>query len=105
MMKFQMKTVLITFFDTKGIVHSEFILQGQTVNQAYFVEIMKWLHEALCRKRPEIWLNDWILHHINPSAHKVLSVKQFMAQKLITEVNIHPLPLIWLQMTSGCFQK
>jgi hypothetical protein len=40
----------ITFFDIKGIVHFGFIVQGQTVNQAYYMETMKWLHEAVCRK-------------------------------------------------------
>jgi hypothetical protein len=30
--------------------------------------------------------NDWILHHDNAPAHKALSVKQFLAQKLINEM-------------------
>jgi hypothetical protein len=58
----QMKTVLITFFNIKAIVHFEFIQQGQTVNQAYYVDILKWLHEAVCRKGPKLWPNDWIFH-------------------------------------------
>jgi len=70
----QMKKMLITFFNIKGIVHFDFIPQGQTVNQAYCMEILKWLHEPVCRKRPELWPNDWILHD---PAYKVLSVKQF----------------------------
>jgi hypothetical protein len=43
------KTILITFFDFKGIVHFEFIPQGQTMNVAYYVEILKQLCEAVHR--------------------------------------------------------
>jgi hypothetical protein len=32
---------------------------------------------------------NWILHHDSPTAHKVLSVKQFLAQKSITDKE-HP---------------
>jgi hypothetical protein len=63
MSKSQMMTVLITFFGIKGIVHFEFIPQVQTVKKAYCVEILKWLWEVVCRKRPELWPNNWILHH------------------------------------------
>jgi hypothetical protein len=53
-----MKTMLITLFDIMGIVRFEFIPQGLTINQAYCVEILKWLHEAVHRKRPELWPNE-----------------------------------------------
>jgi acyl-CoA thioesterase FadM len=46
----QMKTVIVTFFDISGTVHFEFIAQVQTVNQANYVEIMKWLVEAVLKK-------------------------------------------------------
>jgi hypothetical protein len=55
MSKSQMKTVLITFFDIKGTVHFEFIPQVQKVDQAYYVEILKQLHEAAHRKWPELF--------------------------------------------------
>jgi hypothetical protein len=80
--------MLITFFDIKGTVHFECIPQGQTVNQTY-AEILKRLREAVHRKRHEIWPNDLILHHDNVPAHKVLSVKWFLAQKSIIEME-HP---------------
>jgi hypothetical protein len=43
----------------------------------------------LCRKRPELWPKEWILHHDNAPAHKALTVKQFLAQKAITDME-HP---------------
>jgi hypothetical protein len=49
-----MKKMLITFFDIKGTIHFKFTPQGQRINQAYYVEVLKQLHEAVCRKRPEI---------------------------------------------------
>jgi hypothetical protein len=42
-----MKTIVITFFDIKGTIDFEFIPQGRTVNQAYFMEILTWLFEAV----------------------------------------------------------
>jgi len=54
------------------------------------VEILKRLCEVVRTKRPEIWPKDWILHHDNAPAHKALSVKQFLAQKAITDMEHQP---------------
>jgi hypothetical protein len=54
------------------------------------VNIVKGLCEAVCGKRPQLWLNDWILHHDNATAHKALSVKQFLAQKSSIEMEDPP---------------
>jgi hypothetical protein len=51
MLKSEVKTMLINFFVTKRFVQFKFIPRGQTVNQAYYVEILKQLHEAVRRKR------------------------------------------------------
>jgi hypothetical protein len=73
MLESQMMTMLIIFFDIKDTIHFEFIPQGQTVNQAYYVARLKRLHEAVHRKRLELWANVWILHHDNAPANKALS--------------------------------
>jgi hypothetical protein len=41
-------------------------------------------------EKPEIWPKIWILHHDNAPAHKVLSFKQFLAHKSITEMEHRP---------------
>jgi hypothetical protein len=83
-----MMTTLITFLDIKSTAHFEFIPQGHTINRAYYVEILKGLHEAVHRKRPEVWPNDWILCHAKARDHKTLS-GSFFSEKSITEME-HP---------------
>jgi hypothetical protein len=55
---------------------------------------MKRLHEAMHRKRPEVWPNGWTLYHDNSPTHKVRFVKQFLAQKSITEMQHQLIHLI-----------
>ena len=52
------KSMLICFFDQKGIVHKEFVPPGQTVNAAFYVEVLKLLRETVRRKRPVQWRNN-----------------------------------------------
>jgi len=54
MSKSHMKNILINLFHTKVIVHFEFIPQGHTVDQSYYVEISKWVRETVRRKWPEL---------------------------------------------------
>jgi hypothetical protein len=55
--KEQIKKMLITTFHIMGIVHFEFIPKVKAVNQAYYVEMSKQLHEVVHRERPELWPN------------------------------------------------
>jgi len=41
MSKSKIKSMLIGFFDSQGSVHTEFVPQGQTVNQFYYREIFE----------------------------------------------------------------
>ena len=79
--KSNVKTMLISF-DANGIVPSEFAPNGETVNQAFYLQVLKSLRDAVRRKRPELWQSgEWWLHHDNASAHKALSVQQLFNQK------------------------
>jgi len=52
MSRSQVKTMLVCFFDHKGLVHYEFIAQGQTVNQQWYLKVLTRLRESIRRKRP-----------------------------------------------------
>ena len=73
------------FFYIRGIIHYEFVPTGQTVNQVYYLEVLKRLREKVRRKRPELFAsNSWILRHDNTPAQTALSVREFLATKQIT---------------------
>jgi len=78
------------FYEVVALIRCDKIPRGQTANQAYYMEIMKRLREAVHRERLELWPNDWILHRDSDPAHSALSVKQFLIQKSITEMEHLP---------------
>ena len=45
--KSRVKTMLLTFFYIRGIVHYEFVPTGQTVNQVYYLEVLERLREEV----------------------------------------------------------
>ena len=51
----QVKSNVKTIFDIKGLVHFEFVPQGQYVNQQFYLEVLKRLHDAVRRKCPKLW--------------------------------------------------
>jgi hypothetical protein len=60
-----------------GIVHKEFVPPGQTVNQQFYLQVLKRLRNSVWKKRPEMWSSsDLFLHHDNAPAHMALSVQQ-----------------------------
>ena len=83
--------MLITFFDVRGIVHSEFLPQGQTISQQVYKEILRRLLRSVREKRRELWQDkSWLLHHDNAPAHNALSILQFLAEKNIAVLEQPP---------------
>jgi hypothetical protein len=99
MSKSQMKIMLFTFFDIKVNVYLEFITQGQTVNQAYYVEILKLCVEKGLNFDPTIGFSTMTMLQFT---RRSLSSRVWPKNQLLKR-NTHPIPLIWLRMTFGCF--
>nr|CAI5830179.1 unnamed protein product [Callosobruchus analis] len=88
--KSNLKTLLICFFDCRGVVHAEFVPSGQTVNQQFYLDVLKRLREKISRKRADIWrTGDWFFHHDNAPAHTALSIRQFLTKNGMTPI-VHP---------------
>lgn len=90
MSKSKVKTMLIVFFDSKGVVHKEFVPQGQTVNAAYYVDVLERLRKRVVRTRKDISAT-WQLHHDNAPCHNALRVREFLAKHQVPTLPHPPL--------------
>ncbi len=88
--KSKVKTMLIAFFDSHGVIHKEFVPPGQTVNAAFYEQVLKRLLQRIRRVRPELHrTGSWVLLHDNAPAHAAIRVRQFLAQRSVTVID-HP---------------
>lgn len=87
------KNVAHLFFDIRMIIHYEGVPNVQTVNQVYYLEVLKSLREKVRWKGPELFTNNvWLLYHNNAPDHVVLSVREFLTSKQITVLENPPDP-------------
>lgn len=85
-----LKTMLIIFFDIRGIVHREFLPEGQTVNKEFYCNILRRLRENVRRKRADLWrAGNWLLHDDNAPCHRALLVREFLARNTMATLP-HP---------------
>jgi hypothetical protein len=54
----KIKTILITFFDKEVASHKEFVPEGQTVNSAFYVEVIGRLSKRISRVRSQFRAQD-----------------------------------------------
>ena len=47
MSKLKIKVILVTFFDQKGMVHHEFVPEGETVNQHFYQQVLICRHNRI----------------------------------------------------------
>ncbi|UYV62539.1 hypothetical protein LAZ67_2000982 [Cordylochernes scorpioides] len=79
MKKSRIKTIIIVFFDIRGIVHCEFVPQGQTVNSVFYLEVLRRLKRRISRVRTDI--KDTVkLHHDNATSHTAFIITNFLAR-------------------------
>ena len=88
MEKSKIKTLLITFYDSKGIIHKEFVPPGKTVDAVYFLGVMKRLLAGIRRVRPEYRESgSWRLLDDNAPSHRSTLVTNFFIENHILTLN------------------
>jgi len=91
--KSNLKSMIINFFDIKGIVHKE-VPTGQTVNSGFYCEVLRRLRENVRRHRPKLWREqNWLLHHDNAPSHTSVRSHQFLAKNKIAVIPYSPYSL------------
>jgi hypothetical protein len=72
--KSKVESMLIISFGMKGIIHKGFVPTSQTVNFAYYCDILRRLRENVRILRPELWRQrtgccSMITHHLTLPFH------------------------------------
>ena len=89
--KLKIKSMLICFHDSKGIVHKEFVQTGQTVNAIFCLGVLKRLLHRIHRIRPEYREGgSWRLLHDNAPSHRSTLVTDFLTRNRILTINHSP---------------
>jgi hypothetical protein len=79
------------FLWRQGGFHKEFVLGDQTVNSAYYCDVLRRMPENMRRFRSDLWRQEnWMLHHDNTQSHTSFSAREFFTKSNKTVVT-HPL--------------
>jgi len=80
--------MLIAFFDAEGVIHREFVPEGQKVNAEIFVSVLDRLLKRIRRVRTAK-SSKWFLPHDNAPSHNAAIVKKFLANRNVAVLH-HP---------------
>ncbi len=90
-------TMITTFFDCNGLIHSEFVPQRETVTADSYCATLAHLREKIRCKHPHLWVktDGWrhfLLHHDNATPHTAVPTLAAMGETGM-DMLAHPPPL------------
>ncbi len=89
--------MLVAFFNSRGLIHKEFVPTGQTVNANFYKYVLDRLIKRINRAHPDLRASgDWFPQDNNTSTHSTASVHQFLAKKMLKSFITLPICWIWL---------
>ena len=83
------KQMVLVFFDAKGVIYTNIVPRGQTVNAAYITKALAAFMKNMRTKRPELVSGEWFFHWDNAPVHTAAAVRNWLAARDI-QVLPHP---------------
>ena len=83
------KVMVLAFFDQKGVVYTNYVPKGVTVNAAYILKILPIFIKKLRLKRPTLADGGWFLHWDNAPVHTAAAVRLWLEEHNV-QVIPHP---------------
>lgn len=75
------------FWDAKGIIFTDYLEKGKTINSEYYIQLLIKLREEIAVKRPGMYKTKILFHQDNAPAHRSMAR---MAK--LSELNFKLLP-------------
>jgi len=88
--KSRVKTMLVIFFDWQGVIHKDFVPEGETIHAVYYRGVMERLLNKIRPVRPGMCESgDWFLSRHNAPSHNATIAEQFLVRRKMTVLD-HP---------------
>ena len=83
------KQMLLAYFDAKGVIYTDYVPRGKTVNSKYIIESLRRFLKIFKQKRKTTASQEWFLHWDNAPVHSAAIVQEFLAARSIKTI-AHP---------------
>jgi hypothetical protein len=89
--------MVLAFFDNKGVIYTNYVPRGATVNRDYIIKALKSFLKTFRLKRPDLEPREWMFHWDNAPVHTAEKVPRFLAKN---QIQVIPCPLTWPKQTT-----
>jgi len=94
------KVMASVFWNAEGTLFIDYLEKGKTITGEHYSNLLTRLDEKIHEKRPCLQKKKIIFHQDNAPAHKSLLATRKLGICTMNCWNVHPIPQIWLPMTS-----
>ncbi len=112
------KQMVLAFFEAKGLIYTNFMPRGKTVNAMFIIEALTRFLRIFKQKKPEMAARDLWFHWYNALLHTAAMITDWMGARQFQVIQrppflpdlapadfFFPQELVSLNLTQGTFKK